>query len=136
MTPRVVLDTNVYISAILNPGKARDALELAREGAFTLVISEPILLEIERLLRLKLGYRSNDIALVLQAIRGLRVFASPAQTLSVIKDDDADNRLLECALEGAAQYIVTGDQRHLLPLQQFEGTRLVSPSAFVRFMAP
>ena len=127
----VVFDTNVYISAILTPGKAREALELARTGEISLLISEAILWEIERVLRLKIHRSGPEIAFVLQAIRDISIFVSPTTKLSLIKEDDADNRVLECALDGQAQYIISGDQHHLLPLGEFMGIKVLSPAKFL-----
>ncbi len=127
----VVFDTNVYISAILTPGKAREALELARTGEISLLVSEAILWEIERVLRLKIHRSGSEIAFVLQAIRDISIFISPTTKLSLIKEDDADNRVLECALDGKAEYIVSGDQHHLLPLGEFRGIKVLSPAEFL-----
>lgn len=128
---RVVLDTNVYISAILTPGRAREILELARKGEIGLVVSEALLAELERVLRLKVCRSGSEIALILKAIRDISVFVSPAIRLSVVEEDDADNRIVECAVEGAADYIVSGDQRHLLPLREFQGVEFLSPAQFL-----
>lgn len=125
---RVVFDTNVYISAILTPGKAREVLDLARKGEISLVASEAILAELERVLRLKVRCSASEIALILKAIRDISVFVSPATGLSVVAHDDADNRILETAIEGGADHIVSGDRRHLLPLREFRGVKILSPA--------
>ncbi len=127
----VVFDTNVYISAILTPGKAREALELARTGEISLLVSEAILWETERVLRLKIHRSGSEIAFVLQAIRDISIFISPTTKLSLIKEDDADNRVLDCALDGEAEYIVSGDQHHLLPRGGFTGIKALSPARFL-----
>jgi predicted nucleic acid-binding protein len=58
----------------------------------------------------------------------------PKQTLKVIKERDSDNRILECTVEGKAQYIVSGDEHHLLPLREFEGIKILSPAEFLRLV--
>jgi len=130
---RVVFDTNIYISAILTPGKAREVLELARKREIQLLISEAILAEIERILRIKIQRSDFEIALILKGIRSISTFVSPFLKLSIIKEDEPDNRILECALEGKAQYIISGDKRHLLPLKEFRGIKILNPTEFLKF---
>jgi putative PIN family toxin of toxin-antitoxin system len=130
--PRVVLDTNVFISAILTPGQSRKVLEMARKGTFQLSVSEAILGEIERVLRLKLHRADWEIEAILRGIRDISTFVSPSQRLFTIAADDADNRILECAVETGADYIVSGDARHLLPLKEFQGIRILSPREFCK----
>lgn len=128
---RVVCDTNVYISAILTPGKSREILELAGKGEIELVVSQPILLEIERILRLKLQRTNFEVVFILEAIRGITILVSPASRLSVIKEDETDNRVLECAVVREVDYIVSGDKQHILPLKEFRGIKIVSPAEFL-----
>ena len=73
---KTVLDTNVYISAILTPGKSREILELARGGNITPLISEAILLEIERILRIKLKRSQFEVFIILEAIRKISITAA------------------------------------------------------------
>jgi putative PIN family toxin of toxin-antitoxin system len=130
--PKVVLDTNAFISAILTPGQSRRVVEMARKGTIDLAVSEAILGEIERVLRLKLRRADWEIDAVLRGIRDISIFVSPGHRLSVIEADDADNRILECAVEAKAEYIVTGDAHHLLPLKEFQGIRMLSPGEFCK----
>ena len=132
--PRVVLDTNVFISAILTPGPSRRIIEMARRGTIEVAVSEAILSEIERILRLKLRWPSWQIEASLRGIRDISAFVSPTQRLAVITADDADNRVLECAVEAEADYIVSGDRRHLLPLREFHGIKILSPSEFCQVL--
>ncbi|MYA04561.1 MAG: hypothetical protein F4Y37_08125 [Caldilineaceae bacterium SB0664_bin_22] len=59
----------------------------------------------------------------------------PRRHLDVIKPDHADNRILECGLEASADYLVTGDRRHLLPLKKYRGTRIVNTPQFLSALA-
>ena len=54
----------------------------------------------------------------------------PQRNISIIERSPADNRILECAVEGRAEFIVTGDKRDLGKLKTFEGIKIVSPSSF------
>ena len=55
----------------------------------------------------------------------------PNQTLSMTKKDEDDNRILECAVEGKVQYIVSGDKQHLLPLKEYQGVKILSAAEFL-----
>ena len=128
---KVVFDTNIYISAILTPGKAREVLELARKKKIQLLVSEAILAEIERILRIKIQRSDFEIALILRGIRSISTFVSPALKLSIIKEDDPDNRILECAFEGKARYIISGDE-HFLTLKKFRKINILAPAEFLK----
>ncbi len=127
---RVVFDTNTYVSAFAFPGgKAEEAFFLALEGRFTLCASSAILAELAETLRAKFGWELEPIAGLL-AFLGLvaRVEKVPHR-LSVLADSP-NNRILECAEEADAAYIVTGD-RHLLELKEFGRTRILSLAEFL-----
>ena len=129
---RVVFDTNVYISAILTSGTPRAVLsESFRREEIEVLVSEPILTEIERILRLKIRRSLWDIITILIAIRQNSTLISPESKLLVITEDEADNRIIECAFHGKAQYIVSGD-RHLLSLKEYRGITILSPTEFLR----
>lgn len=95
------------------------------------LISGHILLELERVLRLQLEFSTAQTTSVLEEIRAMCELVSPIDRLRLVDADDADNRILECALDGKAQYLVTVDRHHLLPLVQIGDSRIVSPSDFL-----
>jgi uncharacterized protein len=127
---RVTLDTNVYVSGLNFKGKPYELLELARAGQFEVSVSEAILSELHRVLHDKFEWPESDFATVERQIRGFARVVEPKQKLDVMRDDPADNRILECAVVGGSDYIVTGDN-HLLKLGQFAGTIIVPPAAFL-----
>jgi len=129
---KVVFDTDVYISAILTSGTPRVVLleSFKREG-IEILISEPILSEIERILRLKIRRPYWETMAVLIAIRQNSTLISPELKLSVITEDEADNRIVECALQGKAQYVISGDH-HILSLKEYRGVKILSPTEFLR----
>lgn len=133
--PKVVLDTNVYISAIVFGGKPEEIRKLSREGKISLLISEAILKEIAEALRRKFNWQNWQISQAIDEIRELATLVIPGEVISVIKEDDADNRILECALEGKAQYIVSGDEHHLLPLKEYQGIKILSPTDFLNIVS-
>jgi putative PIN family toxin of toxin-antitoxin system len=112
---RVVLDTNVYISALLFGGLPGDVLDLAFLKSFALIVSPAMLDEREEKLREKFGVSGEDAKLVRRRLENVAEVVEPREVLSVISDDPDDDRVLECAVEGGADVIVSGD-RHLLKL--------------------
>jgi putative PIN family toxin of toxin-antitoxin system len=128
---KAVADTNVYISAILFGGKSEEIRKLAREGKVELLISETILAEIAGVLKRKFNWLDWQISEVIKDMRTLTTLITPAFILSVIKEDEPDNRVLECAVEGQASYIVSGDEHHLQPLKEYEGITIISPTQFL-----
>ncbi|MDW7738869.1 MAG: putative toxin-antitoxin system toxin component, PIN family [Bacillota bacterium] len=127
---RVVADTNVYISAILFGGKPEEIIKLALEEKIELIISGDILAEMAYILRSKFKWSNYQVNQLLAMLQETVMLVTPQQRLKVIKDDEKDNRVLECALEGKADYIISGDKRHLLPLKEFQTVRIVDPAGF------
>ena len=137
---RIVLDTNVLVSAVLNPhGKPALLLKLALGGMVELVISPAMIKEIERvfhypklikLLR-KNGVTPDEIGSLIKELTSTAVITAGKLALDVIKDDPSDNFVLACAVEGRADFIVSGDD-HLKDLKTFEGIEILSPATFLK----
>lgn len=128
---RVVLDTNVLISAFVIPGsQGEHALLLALQRRFDLCTSVAILTEMARKLREKFGQPEDDVKHALKMLSRAGRVAKPALKLDVLRDA-ADNRILECAVEAGADLVVTGD-RHLLRLREFRGVPIIRLADFVR----
>lgn len=129
---KIVLDTNVLISAILFGGKPRQVLETAITGSVNLVLSEFILEELRDVLaRPKFHFPRDIIQRISYELRDLAVVVDPPRHLQVVKTDADDNRILECALSAEADVIVSGDP-DLLDLKEFRGIPIWSPSQFLR----
>lgn len=124
MTSRVVFDTNVYVSAYAFGGAPAELMRVAIAGDIELVTSPTLLAELARVLADKLDFDQEHVAAVVRQIARIAVVVRPSTRLSVIADEP-DNRVLECAVEGGASLIVSGD-RHLLSLYEYEGIRVVS----------
>jgi putative PIN family toxin of toxin-antitoxin system len=127
---RVVADTNVFISALMFGGLPGTFLDLALLQSFLLVTSPALLDELDEKLRLKFGLSPNDADLVRAQLQSSAVVVKPTVILAVIKDDPDDNRVLECAAAGEANYIVSGD-RHLLQLRSYEGIPILTVRHFM-----
>jgi putative PIN family toxin of toxin-antitoxin system len=114
----VVADTNIFISALMFGGLPGAFLDLALSRDFTLVTSPVLLEELDEKLRLKFHVTPKDAAAIRAKLESVALLVDPAVSLALIQDDPDDNRVLECAAEGKADMIVSGD-RHLLRLEKF-----------------
>lgn len=129
---RIVLDTNVLISAILFGGPPRQVLERVIAGDLDCSLSLAILDELRDVLqRPKFGFSAQIAVTVVEELCGVCEIVSPSRKVRVIKADPDDNRVIECALEAKADFIVSGDA-HLLGLGSYADIRIVSPSDFLR----
>lgn len=128
---RVVFDTNIYLSAILFGGNPRTCLELARGREIKLFASKPILLELAQNLQNKFSWDREEIEEVIEGLVNFVDIILPKVQVALIKAEPKDNRILECALEVKADYIVSGDKKHLLSLQNFKDISLVSAKQFL-----
>ena len=131
--PKVVIDTNVFISGLNFVGKPSEVLELFIKGEIEVYISPFILRELERILREKFDWNETTIKKVLNKIKQKAIIVRPKTKISIIKTKKDDNRILECALEGKVKYLISGDERHLLPLKNFRGIKILPPSEFLKF---
>jgi len=128
---KVVLDTNVLISAILFGGKPRQILERAIRGEIRLCLSEPILEELKGVLqRSKFDYSPEMIQFILTELTGIADFVNPSETINVVLEDPDDNRILECAVEAGTNYVITGDF-HLLKLSRYRNIGVVNVVGFL-----
>ncbi|MDP2706573.1 MAG: putative toxin-antitoxin system toxin component, PIN family [Burkholderiales bacterium] len=125
MRKRVVFDTNILVSALVFPGGQGEAA-LRRIIAETdqLVLSRPIVDELLDVLARKFARDAEELAHVAVFVTELAAIVAPKRRLRVVKDDP-DNRILECAVAGRAEVIVTGDKA-LLALKSYEKTRIVT----------
>src|SRR3990172_6294046 len=124
---RVVLDSNVLISALHFGGPPEELLLLANEGSIELFLSAFILDETARILKEKLEWNEPAVRDAITAMKDVATLVQPTVRLQVIPTDESDNRILECAVEAHADFLVTGDQHHLLPLKQYKGIQILTP---------
>jgi len=135
---KVVLDTNTVVSALLGrDSKPAEVMALIASGKATNHLSDDILDEIREVLsRPKIVEKTSEHErhYMLYFITSISETVTPKRRLDVVKEDDADNRILECALEAKADYVVSGD-RHLLRLREHEGTKIVDSDQFLKEFA-
>ena len=127
---RVVADTNVFISALVFGGLPGRFLDLALRRKFTLVISKALLDELDEKLRGKFAVSESDALAIRARLEDNATVVDPDFELNAVPDDPDDNRVLECALAGKADYIISGD-RHLLRIGNFEGIAIVTVRQFL-----
>ncbi|HUI43861.1 MAG TPA: putative toxin-antitoxin system toxin component, PIN family [Terriglobia bacterium] len=121
----VVFDTNILVSALAFPGgRAEQALNRIVQGQDRLVLSKAILDELLGVLAQKFSRDPEELARVAVWLADAAEWVHPNLRLHVVADE-ADNRILECALAGGASLIVTGDHG-LLQLKGFEGVRIIT----------
>lgn len=128
---RVVYDTNVVVSGLLNEESIPALLlDLALQRKVELFLSPPLFEEYEGVLkRPRFGFSPGLVDRFLSQLRRSSTIIAPKATVKVIKKDPEDNRILECALEAKADYIVAGNTRHF-PFENFRSSRIVSPLEF------
>lgn len=129
-----VLDTNVLVSGLWNPeGPAAIILKCAIARKFRWYVSESLFEEYSEVLpRGNLGLDPRQVTALLHNLRSLTVFVTPRRRLHVTSDPD-DNKVLECALQARADYVVSGNIRHFPP--QYQDIRIIPPHKFITVLA-
>ena len=127
---RVVFDTNIFISAFAIPGSlAEKAMLKIIEGRDILVLSKEIINEVLSVLSSKFSRDKEGLSHVAVILSELGELAKPTQKISIFKDDP-DNRILECALHGKADAIITGD-KEMLRLREYSGIKIISLKEYI-----
>ena len=128
----MVFDTNILISAFIFGGNPERLFQEARASGIRLLTSSSILREFASILRGKFKWDSADVVEALSAIAYSSELIEPSIRLHII-EDDPDNRILECAVEGDADFIVSGD-RHLLTLKKHDNIRIVNSKQLLELL--
>lgn len=128
---KVVLDTNVTISALFWEGNPRKIYDLVHQGKLIMLLSDDMEREFIRVL----GYEKFGLSPqeVMPFLKNLRTHARHVETkskTSVVIADPTDNIFLECAIDGGANFIISGD-RHLLDIKAYKGIKIVKAGEFL-----
>ena len=126
---KVVLDTNILLSAILFGGIPGKILDLWRKGIFDLVMSPELLAELVSTLRFKFDFPANLTNEWEKLLQENTVHVLPEYTIKVCRDPD-DDKFLDVSLAAKAIYLVTGDQ-DLLSLKRYQNVRILKPAEFL-----
>jgi len=123
---RIVFDSNVYISALLFKGIPGKILEMAQRDEITLIVSDEIIAETARILEEKFKWPQHNIDKFKRRLSDISENIRPKIKLDIIKERESDNRILECAVSGDANLIISGDQ-HLLKVKKYKNIPIVRP---------
>ena len=138
---RVVLDTNVFVSGLLSKtGLPAKILDAWRAGQYLLIASPPIVAEIKRVLqapriREKYFITDGDIEqLIILLEKEALIVPGYTDVKDAIPDDPSDEMFLACAVDAAADFVVSGD-RHLLEISQYKGIPIITVNEFEEKLA-
>ena len=130
---KAVFDTNVVASASFWRGAPFDCLAAWAQGRCTAAVSPALLAEYhETIEELRLEYPKHPFVPWVDALTESAELVFPAESASGATLDRDDEMVLECALAAEADYIVTGDKKHLLPLREFRGIPILTPAEFLK----
>lgn len=132
MSHKIVFDTNVLVSAIVFGGNPKACLELARQKKINAFTSKTLLLELARTLHRKFQWPDDEIQNALRNVTRAAIIITPQMAVREIKEDLSDNAVLEAALAAQADYIISGDKKHLLSLKKFKDMPIISVADFLK----
>ena len=128
---RVVLDTNTLVSAAIRDGKPYQILKLVENNEIESITSLNIAEELEDVLkRNKIPFTDKEVELYVEKILSLSKVMNPTTEVEVVEDDPDENKIIECALEGNVDYIISGDS-HLLDLKEYESIKIKDSNNFL-----
>lgn len=127
---KIVIDTNIYISAIFWGGKPRDVIDLGRDNNVRIFTSSEIVNEISEKLRMKFKIPESEVSQILIDLSSFTFPVEVTEKYRVVRDDPDDDKFIDCAVQCKADYIVSGD-RHLLSLGEYSGTKILKASDFL-----
>ncbi len=129
---RVVFDTNIFVSALAIPGsRAEEAIRRVMTGQDSLLISKAIIEELLTILSRKFSRDQEELAHVAVFLAEIGTVVHPKRRVSILQDDP-DNRVLECAVAGRADAVVTGD-RAMLAIGQYQEIPMLTLATYLAF---
>ena len=132
---KITADTNILVSAAIAKGNEFEILRFAKLGKIELILSMNILKEFKDVIsRPKFGFSEEQISCVFKNILGICTIVAPSASISIIKEDPADNKILECADTGKVDYIISGDN-HLLDLKSYNGIKIARTSDILKILS-
>jgi uncharacterized protein len=134
---KAVLDSSVLVSAFLKPGSLPATLLLrAREGAFSLVLSSYVIQETAAVLvrpkhQASRSFTPDEVARYCRDLLAVAELVGDLPNIEAVPDDPKDDPIVATAVAGKADYLVTGDRAHLLPIKEHAGVRIVGVREFL-----
>lgn len=129
---RVVTDTNIIISALFWRGKPHEVIVRGLNGEYRLLTSPPIIDEVITKLRNKFNFPEEKVEEQVNIMLSLFHIINPITKVDIVRDK-SDNKIIECAIDGQAEFIVTGDP-DLLILKEFRSIKIVSAAEFMKWL--
>ena len=133
---KIVLDTNVLVSSSFWYGSSNLILDKAENKEIELILSREIIKEFSEVLEYeeiskKIRDKNLEMKRTIEKIVSISTIVEPSQKFDIVKEDSDDNKILECAFEGKADFIVSQDA-HLLKLKEFQFIKIVTPEEFLK----
>lgn len=132
---KVVLDTNVIVSAIVFGGKPELILNLITAEKIDGYISRFIITETCGILRQKFKHTESEIEAIEETLKNAFSLIEPNFSISIVKDNLSDNKILACALAAKADYLISGDKKHILLLKKIKNIPTLSPEQFLKLIS-
>lgn len=126
---RVLLDSNVLISGILFRGKPRQILDLLTKNKLINITSNQLLTEVEEVLGKKFSLTTEELIFSRKIFQKNSTVVYPKLELTVCRDAE-DNKIIEAAITGDCNYLVTGD-KDILILRKYKSIQIINPSKFL-----
>ncbi|CCO08448.1 putative toxin-antitoxin system toxin component, PIN family [Desulforamulus hydrothermalis] len=131
---RITVDTNVLISALGWNGAEAAVIEMVLDSSLVLCLSAQILSEFYRVVNYpKFGFTDEEIDGFIGRLLTNSIIVNPSQSINAVADDPDDNKIIECAVEGKAEYIISGD-KHLLSLGEYKNVKILRASEFLQVL--
>ncbi len=130
---RAVFDTNIWVSALRKQGNPYRCVLLVALGVVVSVTCDELLDELRQVLLVKFKFPQELVERHIAAIRSLSEVVAITGQLKVVSDDPEDDKVVECAVVGKADYIVSGD-KHLLALKQYGSIAIVKAAEFLKIV--
>ena len=135
---RITVDTNILISATFWKGDSLKIINLVENGVIELFLSQEIIEEFSEVLNYKeiqekIKNKNLEMKRTVEEIITLSSMVIPKRKVDLVKSDSDDNKIIECALEGRVDYIITNDA-HLLDLKEVEGIKILKPADFLKIV--
>ncbi|MBC7334323.1 MAG: putative toxin-antitoxin system toxin component, PIN family [Actinobacteria bacterium] len=131
---RIILDTNIFISAAVIGRVCEEVIKLCRVRKVSVFVSKDIINEIKDKLVTKFSWKENQIEIFLDNILEFCNIAEVNKKIAFVKDDPDDDKALECAVSAKCDYIVTGD-KHLLKLKSYQNIKILGPADFLLILS-
>jgi putative PIN family toxin of toxin-antitoxin system len=137
MSNRVLADTNVLVSAFIAGGPPSRVIDETIDGRIDLVLAVPVLAELERVLTVKLRVEPERVREIRTLLTDLaqEIIDAPSDAPEPVTGDPDDDLIRACAVRAGIPTIVSGDRKHLLPVGEHRGTRIITPQALLAELA-